>query len=138
VARIALFPLHPNLWEDEIIATTHAVQPLGRLFVNVARNDIHPPLYFLQLHIWGLVSHADAWFVANSVAWSLGALVSLWLVVKKLSDDEGLAWAATGIMAVLPTSLEVAFSVRMYAMLSAMAIWGYYFTHRAFADDRQP
>ena len=33
-----------SLWEDEIIAITHANQPLPLFFVELLRNDIHPPL----------------------------------------------------------------------------------------------
>lgn len=35
--------LNQGFWEDEIIAVTHAVQPLQWLFIEVARNDTHPP-----------------------------------------------------------------------------------------------
>lgn len=134
LARVVLFPHRPNLWEDEIIAVTHAVQPLGRLLVNVARNDVHPPLYFIQLHLWAIASRADWWFVLNSVLWSFAALASVWHVVRRQTGDLLLAWTATGILAVLPTALEMAFAVRMYAMLSTLMIWSYYFVERAFGD----
>ena len=44
--------LKTGFWEDEIIAATHAVQPFPAILVNIVRNDIHPPLYFMQLHVW--------------------------------------------------------------------------------------
>ena len=132
--RVVLFPVHPNLWEDEIIATTHAVQPFGTLLVNVFRNDIHPPLYFIQLHAWSLISHADVWFVCNSIFWSICALASLFIATRQSTADDRLAAAAVGILAILPTSIADAFSVRMYSMLSAMVIWSFYFTHRAFFE----
>ncbi|MEO8301333.1 MAG: hypothetical protein ABI608_06050, partial [Rhizomicrobium sp.] len=48
-----------DFWEDEIIAATHAMQPFWRLLINIVRNDVHPPLYFLQLHVWSLLSETD-------------------------------------------------------------------------------
>ena len=38
-----------SLWEDEIIAITHANQSLPAFFIEILRNDIHPPFYFLQV-----------------------------------------------------------------------------------------
>src|SRR5437763_1922707 len=34
-----------DLWQDEIIAATHAMQPLRDVVIDVLRNDNHPPLY---------------------------------------------------------------------------------------------
>jgi hypothetical protein len=133
--RLILLPAFPNLWEDEIIAVTHAVQPLDRLLVNVVRNDIHPPVYFLQLHLWGTISRADIWFELNSVVWSFLALFSLWTVTRRLTNDSHWALVAVGVLAVMPQAVDKAYEVRMYAMLSTLVIWAYYFAHRTFVED---
>ena len=120
-----------GLWEDEIIAVTHAVQPLPYFFVEVVRNDIHPPLYFLQLHVWGWASHTDTWFVANSVVWSFLAMLSLWLVLRPAGSL--LAWTATACLAALPASVWMSQEVRPYAWLSVLFIWAYAWVVRSFA-----
>lgn len=135
--RLALVPSNPNLWEDEIIATTHAVQPLDRLLVNVIRNDVHPPFYFLQLHLWGAVSHSDLWFVCNSLLWSFVALASLWAVMRLNDGDAQRATMATAVLSVLPAAVWMSHEVRMYAMLSSMVIWAFHLGHHSFIEDRR-
>jgi mannosyltransferase len=125
--------LNQGFWEDEIIAVTHAVQPLPHFFVNIARNDVHPPLYFLQLHFWALVSHADLWFMANSVALGLLAMASLWIVLRRAGDNT-LAWTATAFLAVLPAGLWMSQEVRPYAWLSILFIWAYAFAVKSFSQ----
>lgn len=127
--------LDQGFWEDEIIAVTHAVQPLPQLFIEVARNDVHPPLYFLQLHFWSWVSHADLWFVANSVVWGLAALLSLWIVQRRVGGEAS-AWTATAYLAVLPAGLWMSQEVRPYAMLSVLFIWTYGYAERCFATSQ--
>ena len=48
-----------DFWEDEFIAATHAMRPFWQVLIDTVRNDVHPPLYFLQLHAWSLVSQSD-------------------------------------------------------------------------------
>jgi hypothetical protein len=120
-----------DLWEDEIIATTHATQGWWQVVADTLRYDIHPPLYFLQLHAWGLLSHSDRWFMANSMAWSLAGLFSLWHVTKEhYGPQTGLA--ATAFYAVLPAAAYMADQVRMYAMLAVLLIWTLHLTLQVF------
>ena len=121
-----------TLWEDEIIAATHAVQPFGQAVVNILMNDMHPPLFFLELHVWSLVSHADWWFIANSVVFSLAALASLFVVQRRLAGPQ-VALASTAVLAVLPSPVWMGEEVRMYSWLSVLLIWMLYFVTRSFA-----
>jgi len=120
-----------GFWEDEIIAVTHAVQPLPYVVVNVLRYDVHPPLYFLQLHLWSLVSHADLWFVANSVAWGVVAVASLFLAVRQ-AGGAALGWTAAAFLSVLPSGLWMSQEVRPYAWLSVLCIAAYALALRCF------
>jgi hypothetical protein len=92
-----------GFWEDEIIAVTHAVQPLPGFFVESIRDDTHPPLYFLQLHFWSWVSQADLWFIGNSILWGLIALLSLWAVQRRIRGT-AIAWTSVAFLAVLPVT----------------------------------
>jgi hypothetical protein len=131
VMRLAV-RVHQGFWEDEIIAVTNAVQPLPQFFIEVVRDSMHPPPYFLQLHFWSWVSTTDRWFVFNSVLWGLIALISLWIVQRRVRGSS-VAWASVAILAVLPSGLWMSQEVRPYAWLSVLLIWGYAFTERNFA-----
>lgn len=49
-----------SLWEDEIIAITHGLQPLLGFFVEVLRNEIHAPRWCLCLRWhWGRSNGGD-------------------------------------------------------------------------------
>ncbi len=114
--------LSGGLLEDEIIAVLHAVRPLLLIPPDTLRYDVHPPLYFMQLHVWGLVSRADWWFVLNSQAWGIAGLVSLWLSRRRL-DGGAVAMLAVAVMAVMPTGLWMAQEVRPYAFMAVLMIW---------------
>ena len=43
-----------GLWMDEIYSATFAAMPFVDMLVAVLRFDVHPPLYYLQLGIWGI------------------------------------------------------------------------------------
>ncbi|MEO8936492.1 MAG: hypothetical protein ABI277_05105 [Burkholderiaceae bacterium] len=126
-----------SLWEDELIAITHANQPLPLFFIEVLRNDLHPPLYFLQLAGWqGLGFHTDAWVLANSLAWAAVSLGAMFFVAHKLHGIRA-AWIATALFAVLPNFVWSAGTLRMYAALPACVLFAYYANRRWF-DTRSP
>ena len=121
-----------NLWEDEIIAVTHAVQPFWELLVNVVRHDIHPPLYFIQLYIWAFVSTSDAWFVANSITWGVAGIGAVWYTAKLLYGIKaGMVAAMT--FALLPMAIASSQLVRMYPMLSVLVTASFYIIERTLA-----
>ncbi|HEX4272525.1 MAG TPA: hypothetical protein VHZ32_14110 [Rhizomicrobium sp.] len=122
-----------DFWEDEIIAGTHAVQPFPSILWNIFRNDFHGPLFFLQLHVWGLVSHSDIWLTLNPVAWGLAAMASMWWTANRLYGER-VALLAAAIFAVLPSAGYMADQLRMYSMLATLIIWLFYFTNRVFAQ----
>jgi len=125
-----------TLWEDEIIAATHAVQPVARLITNVVIHDIHPPLYFLELHFWSSLGQTDSWLVANSTLFSVVALASILYTVHRTMDLAH-ALGSAAVLAVLPSAIWMAQELRMYAMLSVILIWLFYFTHLFFARAEQ-
>lgn len=123
-----------DFWEDEFIAATHAMRPFWQVLIDTVRNDVHPPLYFLQLHAWSLLGQSDLWLTANSVFWSLIALASLWWTTKKLYGDR-VALLATAVFAILPSPTYMADQLRMYAMLATLIIWAFYFAFISFGGE---
>jgi len=135
VIRCLLFPTMPAFWEDEIIAATHAVQPVTRLLVNVLRNEIHPPLYFLQLHLWTFISTDDRWLLANSLLWSFAALASIYVVAFRDTGNRQESLVVVAVLALLPQAVERANELRMYPMLLTLSIWEIYYTKQAFTEN---
>jgi hypothetical protein len=110
-----------DLWYDELLSANFSAHGPWRTLVTVARFDVHPPLYYIQLSLWMTFGASKAWIMANSVAWSFTAVVlALWVGVRRFGVEAGL-WAAA-LLAVCPAALAYADQARMYPMLSALIL----------------
>ena len=135
-ATLYFFGRRGSLWEDELIAITHANQPLPLFFIEVLRNDIHPPLYFLQLDAWlALLPAGDGWALGNSLVWAVVSAATIFHVAARLHGIRA-AWVATALFVVLPSFAWSAGTLRMYAALPAFVVFTYYANRRWF-DTRQ-
>ncbi len=121
--------LASSLWFDEVYGATFANLGLRDTLIAALRFDIHPPLYYLQLSIWGKLGSSDAWLYANSVAFSLGAIAALYLATVRFFDRRTAAMAA-GLLVISPSDLLYAHSVRMYAMVIFLSILCWICNHR--------
>ncbi len=131
-AAVAFWLRRDSLWEDEIIAVTHAAQPLPSFFIELLRNDIHPPLYFLQLAGWlALGPDTDRWALTNSLIGAGASLATVFGVTRALHGSRS-AWIATALFAVLPAFAWSAGTLRMYAVLPAAILLVYYANRRWF------
>ena len=79
--------------------------------------DTMPPLYYLGLHVWGLISQADWYLRLLSVLFSLLAVVLLYAWVLELTSDRRAALLSALLMAVSPLQYYHAQDVRNYALL---------------------
>jgi hypothetical protein len=133
IAAALSFYLHRgSLWEDEIIAITHSNQPLPSFFIELLRNDIHPPLYFLQLDGWAALGDGgDRWALTNSLLWATISLCAVFAVTRSLHGARS-AWIAAALFAVLPNFAWSAGTLRMYAALPACVLFAYYANRRWF------
>ncbi|MBX3610154.1 MAG: hypothetical protein KF871_09675 [Hydrogenophaga sp.] len=110
-----------GLWMDEIFGASYVNLNPWEVVVAVLRFDIHPPGYYLQLKAWSVLGRSDQWLLLNSVAWSLGSVVAVYLGVSRRADRiAGLLAAAC--VALLGSEIFFASELRMYAMLSCMAL----------------
>ena len=128
----------PSLWLDEALsARTAALPPAGILAA--AAFDLHPPGYYLLLHVWTLLFRPNAagfageWGLRSlSTAASL-ALVPLafWIGDAWAADPQrrvATARAAAWIAALSPYAIALGREARMYALLSLLlaaqfALW---------------
>jgi len=58
-----------SLWLDEAYSIYTSQESLPAI-VQETSKDVHPPLYYLQLSLWALLSHDDFWLMANAIFWS--------------------------------------------------------------------
>jgi hypothetical protein len=115
-----------SLWEDEIIAMTHGLQPLPGFFVEILRNDIHPFFYFLLLKFWIMPFPAsDPWILASSLATAMLSVVAIAWVANRCYGSRAALWAAA-IYCVLPNFAWAAGNLRMYSLIPAMAVLVWY------------
>src|SRR5258706_551891 len=116
-------------WLDELLAANWAVHGPWVALVNILHFDLHPPLYYVQLSLWALVSHDDVWLMANSLFWSTAAIG---LLIYAASRVYGLRAALySGILlALAPVALAYADQVRMYTFIVFLIIWVWYAQER--------
>jgi mannosyltransferase len=124
-----------RFWLDEVFSATWAVQPTLSLLVAVLRFDIHPPLYYLQLHFWALISHSTLWLYLNSVFWSCLAVLALWSCGRRFLPPPA-AVLATLLFAAMPAGVDWADNLRMYGMLGCLAIVAWFCCWRLFTAER--
>jgi uncharacterized membrane protein len=102
---------------DEAYSAHVAALPLGDLLGFVARDDFHPPLYYVFLHGWRMVAGADEfWLRFPSVVFgtlSIGVVHRLGTEVA----DERVGLAAALLLALSPLHVFHAQDLRMYALL---------------------
>ena len=119
------------LWYDDVFGPLFSQLSLFDLHVVVARFDIHPPLWNYQLWLWAIFGSSDRWFMFNSIAWSMAATYSLYVVTRRHFGFR-LAIIATTIFAAHPLSIMFAQQVRMYPMLMCFMIWAWDASERYF------
>lgn len=115
-----------GLWFDEIFGASYVNLPLLDVVIAVLRFDIHPPLYYLQLNAWGLLSKQDTWLLLNSVFWSLASIAVVYLGVAARAGRSA-ALLAAAFTALLGSEIYYASDLRMYAMLGCNVLllwWG--------------
>lgn len=121
-----------SLWEDEIIAITHGNQPLPLFFMETLRNDIHPPLYFLQLKLWHDIGFSsDAAVLFNSVFCAFVSLAVLFGITRKVYGTKAACYAAA-LYALLPIFAYSGANLRMYGLVPACVLLVWYANRQWF------
>jgi len=115
-----------SLWQDEISALTHGLQPWGSFVVEIIRNEIHPFVYFAFLKFYQqLFASDDRGLLLSSLVLQVLALISFaWVARREFGSS------AAGVGAIIYASLPVfaaqAGNLRMYALVTLLVIlcWG--------------
>lgn len=114
-----------SLWYDEGVSLLLAGKPLAALIAHTAR-DIHPPLYYLLLHVWlgfaGRTEFAAAFF---SVVFGVLLVTFCFRLAASLYGGRTALFTAL-VVAASPYNLWYSQEVRMYtlgATLALLATW---------------
>ena len=120
VLKIWRGSLESSIWMDEVFSLELATKPLPVL-VDLAAQDVHPPMYYLALHswlgIWEAMGMDPSILVAralNIVAWALLVLAAFLAMRKRTSPIE----AAVGctLVGLLPGAVQLTQDARSYGM----------------------
>ncbi|MHB2019872.1 MAG: glycosyltransferase family 39 protein [Candidatus Xenobia bacterium] len=113
----------PPLGCDDGGSWFYARQPSLSAINDVIRGsgDVHPPLYFLMLHYWMLLSQSQLWLRALSIAWGLVALLGTWWLGRRLFDTPTATVAAL-LVATSAYHFAACEEVRMYTMAGACLV----------------
>lgn len=123
-----------SLWADE----GNSVALATRSLIQIARDaasDIHPPLYYLLLHLWvSLFGTSEIAIRSLSVFFSLLMVPLVALLARRLwGERAGLASAA--FIAMSPFQVYYAQEARMYALLALLSVGTAYGVAGIFQPD---
>jgi uncharacterized membrane protein len=114
-----------SFWYDEAFSGLIARLSLAQIWNNVVVASIHPPGYYLLLHLWLAVGQSEAMIRTLSALFSLGAILLIYGLGRWLFDRATAALAALG-MALFPFQIYFAQEARMYGLvifLSTALTW---------------
>ncbi|CAI8886555.1 MULTISPECIES: glycosyltransferase family 39 protein [Pseudomonas] len=106
----------PVIWYDEAYSLLLARETPARIWA-LTELDVHPPLYYVLLHYWGM-----AWGDSAGAARGLSVLadvgsVLLGIQLMRLVATRRATWMAALLLALLPVSVRYSQEVRMYTLL---------------------
>lgn len=94
--------------------------------LDMARYDVHPPLYFWLLHVihvlWGTTVGTGAWL---NVAFGLAVLLLLYQLARQLSGSTSIALASAVVWYLSPAAVQIDLEARPYQLLALLALASY-------------
>lgn len=122
---------------DDMYAANFASDGFFHMLADIARFDIHPPVYFFQLWVWmHAYDGADFWLSLNSVLWGMLSLVSIYFITERVFGRR-VAIAATLFLAVTPIHITFSREARQYAFLTTLVPWAWYFSRSYLLEGRR-
>jgi hypothetical protein len=124
-----------GFWLDEVYSASFANLSAPGTVLAVLLLDVHPPLYYLQLNLWGLLGHGDVWLLLNSVLWSVCTLLAVFWGTRR---QFGVLAAILALMlcAVMGSEIYFAHELRMYPMTGCLAVMSWRAGNRLLEDYR--
>jgi mannosyltransferase len=109
-----------SLWVDETFSIWVGVQPLDAVGRTSAGLDLHPPLYYMLLHLWLAFGESEA--AVRSLSALLGVLtIPIAYLIGRFVGGTTLGLLAASLLAISPLHIAYAQQARMYTMLTFFA-----------------
>jgi 4-amino-4-deoxy-L-arabinose transferase-like glycosyltransferase len=125
LARLAFQPL----WWDEGWSVYFATTSMGDM-LRLTAVDIHPPLYYLLLHLWvGILGSGPIALRLLSVCIGTATVPLLYAVGKQLFGKRTGLLAAS-LLAISPFHIYYSQEVRMYGLVTLLGLAAFYFALR--------
>lgn len=121
-----------SLWYDEGFSVALAKSSLAQAVAWTAQ-DVHPPLYYLLLHVWIALAGDSAWAVRTFSVLCGVAAVPLVYVLGKRAFNGATGLVAAALVVFSPLHLYYARETRMYALLTALSVLSSYLVLRLTA-----
>lgn len=110
-----------SLWYDETVSAYLASLPAAQLIAHTAR-DIHPPGYYLLLHLWQTVAgHTDFALAFFSLLCGVLLIPLTFQLTRRLINPTTAIWAAL-LVATSPYHIWYSQEVRMYTLGAACGL----------------
>jgi hypothetical protein len=110
-----------SIWFDEAISLINARQSLPDV-ISATRADVHPPLYYLLLHVWLIVRQTDAYARLLSAIIGAATVSLVYLVGVRLLRSRLAGLLAATLLALAPAHVAISQEARMYPLLGLLAI----------------
>ncbi len=125
-----------GMWLDETFSVWMASHPVPDMLQWIVRIDQHPPLYYVLLHYWIVLTGDAAYDVRLlSALFSTATIPIIYLIGKRMSGV-AMGLAAALILALSPFHIYFAQETRMYTLLTFNAAVAIYALVRLLTDAR--
>ncbi len=122
-----------SIWYDEAFVLTLAQMSIPDMIRSLIQLDPHPPLYYLFMHFWVMVSLDPAMVRLPSAVLSTLSVPLLYATGARLTG-RSTALAGATILAFAPFHLAWAQETRMYSLLGLLCLGSTYFLIRALEE----
>ncbi len=125
-----------SFWFDEAYSLFIASLPVRAMLALLRAYDLHPPLYYLFLHVWvRLFGATEIAARLPSVLASVAAVGVTFLFARRVAG-EVVGVLAAGLLAVSPFQVTAAQEARMYPFLTLLAVGSTYALYLALEEKR--
>ncbi|HLL86247.1 MAG TPA: glycosyltransferase family 39 protein [Thermoleophilaceae bacterium] len=108
--------------EWKVFLTPERALCLGTIARDLAREDIHPPLYFWLLHGWGLVFGVGLWTgVSLNIGLAALTTIALFGLARRVLGDPLRAAGVAFVWSFSPAAIRVFAEARQYELLALLA-----------------
>ena len=127
------------VWSISPQESYSSLSHLGTDLVGLAaETDIHPPLYYFLIHFWTLLAGSGEFALRFPAVFFGVLIIPLLFVLGKRVLGPKAAFLAAAFAALSPFYLDFSQQVRMYTLVTFLAVLSMYSFHRAFEDGRRP